>query len=81
MGMTIKVDVCKLDPRDDGEWRFSDQQIKVSASLSDEGKCQAFWHEAVHACLEVMSYDKLSKDEAFVDRLGHCLAQIEQTRK
>jgi hypothetical protein len=84
MGYTIKVTVCELPKRKYGDWSLSNQEIRIAPlgpKMSAEMQLQTFWHEVVHACLDVMSYEEQSKDEAFVDRLGQCLAQIQQTRK
>lgn len=81
MGLTINVTLCDTGENDNGNWSLNEQQIRIDKSLKEEMQLQTFWHEAVHACLQVLSYDELGDDEAFVDRLAFCLAQIDRTRK
>lgn len=85
MALTVTVEVTDELPKDlDGHWSHSKQRIRVrpvGKKVTEQAQLQAFWHEAVHAILQVLSYDKLSDDEKFVDRLAQCLAQIEQTRR
>lgn len=81
MGMTITVRFCDLPDSESGGWSMTEQEIKIDRSQKEDSQLQTFWHEAFHACLDTMSYDKLSSDEKFVDRIGHCLAQIDLTRQ
>lgn len=81
MGFTVTVTVCDTGADDYGKWSLSDQEIRIDQSLKEEMQLQTFWHEAMHACLQVLSYDKLGDDEKFVDRMAHCLAQIDRTRR
>lgn len=65
-----------------GQWQDAQNTIVLQApgtGFPETTIEQAFWHEVVHACLSRLSYDEQSRDEAFVDRLGQCLYQIEKT--
>jgi hypothetical protein len=84
-GHEIKVVIVKdLAETEDatGRWRPALGIIEVqgtSKALSQDYQNQAFWHEAVHAALDYSSYDKLSKNEKLVDRLGQAMYQIVKT--
>ena len=85
MGLTIKVQIApKIAKKKYGDWDEQRQLIRIAPlgeKMSKEMQLQTFWHEALHAALDALSYQDLSKDEAFVDRLAQCVAQIELTRK
>lgn len=86
-GHMVKVKIVKdLYSNADcyGRWTPSLNQIEVQAvnkEVSASFQLQTFWHEVVHALLEVHCYEKLSKDENLVDRLGQGLHQVIRTLK
>ena len=47
--------------------------------FTEAAQAHTFWHEFTHAMLELMSYDTLSADEQFVDRVGWMLLQASQS--
>ena len=52
-------------------------QLPVAGlNLSKEQLEQTFIHEATHACLDILQYEKLSSDEDFVDRFSNALHQM-----
>jgi len=68
-----------------GRTFFSTLKIKIAAT-NGHGKCYtskeretAFWHEAVHTCLEDMGVPVVEHDEKFVQALAVRLAQISNT--
>lgn len=84
MSMSVTVEVTPLKKDKCGDWDFKRQKIRIaplSEKMLPDGQLQTFWHEALHATLDVLGYKKLSSNEKFVDRVAQCLAQIEQTRK
>jgi len=85
MGFTIKIQITDdIDDHSDGRYVGAQEKIDirpVSSKLTSDYQEQIFWHEAVHCILQMQSYDKLDKDEAFVDRIAQCLWQIDKTRK
>lgn len=51
-------------------------QLPVAGlNLSREQLEQTFIHEMIHACLDILEYEKLSSDEKFVDRFANALHQ------
>lgn len=42
---------------------------------------QTFWHETMHAMLDMLSYDRLSGNEQFVDQMAGCIHQVLVTKK
>jgi hypothetical protein len=84
-GMTIKVELVPdlvAAENDIGQW--IKWVCKIRLQSIDRNHCrdaieQAFYHELVHAMLELSGYKELSADEALVDRLGHLLYQFDKT--
>ena len=84
-GFTVKVKITdEIDDGSDGRYSGSQETIEIrptSSKLTIAYQEQVFWHETVHCILQMLSYDKLDKDEAFVDRFAQCLWQIQKTMK
>ena len=80
LGHTITVKRMKLK-KSYGKWKPNKLEIRIDTRSVEQVQEQSFWHEAVHCMLDSMGYEKLSKDEKFVDRLGHCLYQLERSRR
>lgn len=81
MGARIEVEVTSdLSKKKHGEWDRSTQRISIHADDPLNVQIQTFWHEAVHAILEICCYPDLSGDEDFVERIAQCLHQLERTR-
>ncbi len=49
--------------------------ISLRKNLKKDIKEATFHHELVHAILDTLNYDKLSRDEKFVDTFGQALHQ------
>ena len=81
MGFTIKTTVGKMDDSLCGKWYPSENMIRVSDDFPTQTQEQTFWHEFVHCALDTLGYEKLNSDERFVDQMGHCLYQLQKTRK
>jgi hypothetical protein len=69
-------------------WKGSDgvhsgerAEIILRPGLHKEYEWHTFLHELVHAMLEALGRDDLSKDEMFVDILGGAIHQFLKTRK
>lgn len=81
MGHTIKVCVVskkKWQHGDDavGCWIPDAYRIEILNTAKGSARQQIFTHEAFHAMLDLAAYDELSKDESFVDQMGHLLQQM-----
>jgi hypothetical protein len=85
LGQTIKV--VFIDDLADryemaGRWRPTLNTIELQPPdeyYSEDYVNQTFWHEAVHAALEILGYEDQSKEEDFVDRMGQAIYQIIKT--
>lgn len=80
-GHTIKVRVVPPSKWRHGKdcvgiWLPDTYRIDIISSLKGTLRQQTFCHEAIHAILDVSGHDDLSRDEQFVDRLGHLLQQM-----
>lgn len=67
-----------------GCWMQTRNQIIVQTPNDDHSESfmlQTFWHEAIHAALDILGYEELSEDEEFVDRLGQAIHQILRTKR
>jgi hypothetical protein len=85
LGQTIRV-VFVEDLADThemaGRWRPTLNLIELQPPdqfYSEDYVNQTFWHEAIHAALDILGYEDLSKDEEFVDRMGQAVYQIIKT--
>jgi len=65
-----------------GIWLPDKNRIEIIGSIKGSARQQVWAHEAIHAMLDVAGYGPmpatkdLSRDEQFVDRLGHLLQQM-----
>ena len=59
-----------------GIWLPDVYRIELLSSSRGSARQQVFTHELIHALLDVSGHDDLSRDEQFVDRLGHLLQQV-----
>jgi hypothetical protein len=59
-----------------GIWLPDQYRIEIVSSCRGSNRAQVLCHEAIHAMLDIAGHDDLSRDEQFVDRLGHLLAQM-----
>ena len=79
----VQVDDLLERERRHGDWRADVNIIRVQTPSKDHPKdvCfQTYFHEVVHAALDLLGYDELSEDEAFVERLGQAPYQADKTR-
>ena len=79
LGHTIQVFVCPPEewPHGDdcvGIWSPTDHQIHIHGGIDDSLKMHSFFHELLHAALDMMNH-KLARNEAFVDQLAGLLHQ------
>lgn len=68
------------------DWNANKNLIRIQIpkkgiELTQEQVEEAFIHEAVHAALDILNYEKLSLDEKFVDDFANALHQIFKTLK
>ena len=80
-GHTIKVRVVPPSKWRHGKdcigiWLPDQYRIDIISSVKGTSRQQTFCHEAMHAILDIGGHDDLSRDEQFVDRLGHLLQQM-----
>lgn len=65
-----------------GIWLPEKNRIEIISTVKGSARQQVWAHEAIHAILDVAGYgpipktEDLSRDEQFVDRLGHLLQQM-----
>lgn len=62
-----------------GEWNNERKMIRLrkpSKNNPDSFYYQTFMHELVHAVLDTMGREELSRDESFVDGLSETLTQV-----
>jgi hypothetical protein len=72
----------KVDSADSwGEHDFQTNTIKIKKDLEDNHKERTYLHEVLHCILEQLAYDKLSKDEKFVDQMATALHQVLKSSK
>lgn len=81
LGHTIKVRVVspsrwRHGKNTIGMWIPDAYRIDIVSTTKGSHRQQVWAHEAVHAMLDLAGYEKLSEDEALVDRLGHLLQQM-----
>lgn len=66
-----------------GDWDAKVNTIRVQAighGIPADVCFQAFFHEQVHACLDLTGHHDLSSDESFTERLAQVLYQAEKSR-
>lgn len=88
MGHRIDVEIVDdlIDEYDTyGRWLHDRQLIQIQSAedgrITKSLQLQTFWHEAMHALLDVLSEDELSENEKLVDQLGQGIHQILTTKK
>lgn len=65
-----------------GIWQPDKNLIEIISTVKGSARQQVWAHEAIHAMLDIAGYgplpktEDLSRDEQFVDRLGHLLQQM-----
>lgn len=85
--VTVEFDNDKMnDHHQYGECSYSQSKITLSTTdstqkLSDDRIMDTFYHEKVHAILDMMHERDLSKNEKFVDVFAKLLRQSDQTAK
>ena len=57
------------------------QLQEPGGNYSESFMLQTFWHEAVHAALDILGYEKLSMKEDFVDLMGQAIHQILKSKR
>jgi hypothetical protein len=86
LGNKIKVEqVDNLSTIGDryGDWHIKSNTVRIQSRVKgvpDDVVFATFYHELVHAALDLIGHSKLSEDEEFVERLGQVLYQAEKTR-
>lgn len=86
-GTTVKVrwDNTRMNHKNSyGEFSYCRAQITLSHTagivlLGNDRMKDCFYHEKVHAILEMMKRDDLSEDEKFVDTFAKLLRQSDDT--
>ena len=67
-----------------GDWCSKSNTIRVQSlrkGFPDDVVFASYFHEVIHAVLDLTGHAKMSEDEEFVERLGQALYQAEKTRK
>jgi hypothetical protein len=67
-----------------GRWHSTRNLIELQEPGEDYSYqfiLQTFWHEAMHAMLEIAGYEDLSTKEKLVDRMGHMIHQLLATKR
>lgn len=68
-----------------GRWHPTTHLIELqdpeATEMSASFIMQVFWHEAVHAMLDLTGHEDLSSDEKLVDLLGQCIHQVLKTKR
>ncbi len=87
-GQTISIKNSKTLHRkgDRGDWDPKKNRITLQSNTKEYPVTkdlleQTLSHEAVHAILELLGYERLSEDEVFVDRFANALHQAVKTAK
>lgn len=87
LGNTITVEhVDNLSTIGDrfGDWCPKTNTIRVQSlgkGVPNDVVFATYYHEVVHAALDLTGHGDLSGDEAFVERLGQALFHAEKSRK
>lgn len=78
-----RIEVATITPRKwkhgkdcVGIWMPDKYRIEILSTCKGSHRQQVWAHEAIHAMLDIAGHDDLSRDEKFVDRLGHLLQQM-----
>ena len=79
LGHTINIEIVPAEKWEFGEetaglWHPSAHQIYIHGGLDESLRYHTFFHELLHACLDLMSH-KLARNEPFVDQLAGLLHQ------
>lgn len=86
-GQRIKVlQVPDLIERDGvhGDWCPKTNTIRIQSQTKDipaDTVLATFFHETFHAALDIAGHGEWSKNEEFVERMGHLLYQAEKSRR
>ena len=82
VGMTVTVNFGGLEASN-AHGTFDQEKSSINiAKTEDRQNVEAtFWHEYVHCVLATLGYEKLNKNEKFVERIGQCLYQLDKTKK
>jgi hypothetical protein len=86
-GQDIAIKHCPSLLKDSdlwGDWNPETNTIRVQTPDEKHPKdlCfQAFWHECLHAILDITGHDELSDKEDFVERISQAIYQSEKTRR
>lgn len=67
-----------------GKWHPAQNKIILQAADDNHAAdvvLQTFWHEAVHAALDVLGYGDWSENETVVEQLGQVIYQILKTKR
>ncbi len=84
---SVKVDNQKLDDKGFyGACNYHTSEILIQKQTdgnerTDSAIEQTLYHEVVHAILDTLNKDDLSKDEDFVQQFSLLLHQFEKTKK
>jgi len=78
-GRTITVVTKPLDGDTVAQWDARRDEITIIPGLPKDLATQSFYHEFLHAALDALGRDDLSKDEGFVDQLAGLVAQMNKT--
>jgi len=62
-----------------GEARYLDGTILIDITQDPEAVKQAYWHEKIHFCFDVIGLPELRDNEEIVDLLARVLHQAEKT--
>lgn len=79
LGHTIKVKKSKRLIQTEsvhGLWDPLQLTITIDTTQPMSHQVHTFWHEVIHAALDLTGNERLSRDERLVDALGGALAQI-----
>lgn len=86
-GQRITVETQKNFAREQGcLGKWHPYQLKIVLQEPDEEHAQSvilqtFWHEAIHACLDLLGHTDLSENEVLVEQLGQAIFQVLKTKR
>jgi hypothetical protein len=80
-GRTIRVISDELGDDTAGKWHEGRDLIRIDTDQPRDLRVQSFLHEFLHAALEALGREDLSKDEAFVDGLAGLIHQMNKSAK
>lgn len=80
-GHTVQVRIIPASrwthgDRCEGVWIPNKHLIEISAECKGTHRQAVFTHELMHAMLDAAGYEKLSRDEEHVERMGQLLMQV-----